>query len=68
MSNEQYLKEALDGIALSRLKQDSKPVGCVHIWKSYGLGYKCQRCGFYTGTNVVLNDLITLIEEEGGKK
>lgn len=36
-----------------------KVLNCDHVWVKYGLGYTCDLCGHYTGTNTALNTLIS---------
>jgi hypothetical protein len=42
-----------DHIKILRLQ-----VRCQHKWEPVGFGYKCEKCGYYTGQNSKLNDLI----------
>ena len=31
---------------------------CEHLWTKHGHGFICEECGFYTGMNKKLNDII----------
>jgi len=31
---------------------------CDHDWKIYGLGHKCEKCDYYSGTDEELNKII----------
>lgn len=35
-----------------------KIMHCPHEWEKYAFGYKCEKCGEYTGTNDTLNEMI----------
>lgn len=48
-------------IAESRKKcitHDLQVMSCTHEWFKHGFGYKCCKCGEYTGLNSELNGLI----------
>jgi hypothetical protein len=36
---------------------------CRHEWGKYGFGYRCQKCGYYSGLNTELNDAIKILNE-----
>jgi hypothetical protein len=42
-----------------------KYVSCVnHEFEKYGLGYKCKKCDFYTGTLTEINEIIKVLNGE----
>jgi hypothetical protein len=41
-----------------RIDKETKCRDCEHTFVKYGHGYKCFRCGQYTGLDNELNDLI----------
>ena len=41
---------------------------CEHEFTKLGWGYKCEKCGFYSGTNQELNEKIQLELPPKGKK
>jgi len=44
------LKERIEGLL--------RIMVCKHLWQKHGFGYKCETCGYYTGLDNELNELI----------
>ena len=41
-----------------RIEGQLRIMVCKHSWQKYGFGYKCCSCGYYTGLDNELNELI----------
>ena len=49
-------------IDLDRFDKSFKAISCRHNWLKHGFGYMCSDCGFYSGTNIFLNEEIKAIK------
>ena len=52
------IKQLINKSILQEITKLLEQLACDHEWESQGLGYKCNKCGYYTGTNKELNKLI----------
>ncbi len=43
---------------IRHIKKVTQYIACDHKFVEHGLGYKCKKCGFYTGTNSEFNSEI----------
>lgn len=49
---------------LTEAKNIIKQLDCNHVFYVYGFGYKCDKCGFYTGSWSKANEEIKKAEEQ----
>lgn len=53
------MKIAILNINLRRIiKEKTNQLKCNHLFEEFGLGFKCSKCKFYTGTWTEANEII----------
>ena len=58
MTVKEYIIQRLDRQMLKAEEEYNSVTKCEHSFFGVGLGFQCKCCGYYTGTNTELNELI----------
>ena len=55
MSEKAKITKIINSIHAPIMKSMMAQDKCDHHWEAYGFGFKCVKCGYYSGLNEKLN-------------